>query len=139
MTEYEKSGTIYAGSSVSAEVQVERGLNDTRLAVLGTRGTATLEVECRYTGTGAQTLRFKADGEEMQRLELAPSESWHALFVPLPPRTGLIAVDIEYDRLFENAEAARPRFPGYADAERDVRWPAVRYRRLQVTAGSGRP
>ena len=111
----------------------------TRLAVLGTAGTATLEVEYRYTGTGTQTLRFKADGEEVQRLEVAPSESWHALSVALPSRTGLIAVDIEYDRLFENADAARPRFPGYADAERDVRWPAVRYRRLQVTAGSGRP
>lgn len=32
---YEKSAAITAGSSVSAEITVERGLNELRLAVLG--------------------------------------------------------------------------------------------------------
>jgi hypothetical protein len=113
----------------------------TRLAVLGARGPARLVVECLYVGTGGQTLRFHVDGREIHREELAPSESWRQLTIALPSREGLIPVHIGYDRLFENADAARPRFPGYAQAERDIRWPAVRYRRLQVwrSAGQERP
>ena len=72
------------------------------------------------------------DGREAGRQEIAGSAEWHRFSVPLPPRGGLVGVDILYDRLFENPAAARPRFPGYADVEHDTRWPAVRYRRLQV-------
>ena len=104
----------------------------TRLAVLGTAGAARLAMQCRYTGEGAQTLRVMADGLEIGRAELTAAESWRGLSFALPARAGLIAVDVEYDRLFQNPAAARPRFPGYGDAERDVRWPAVQYRRLQV-------
>jgi hypothetical protein len=78
------------------------------------------------------------EGQATVRRELAPSGQWEEFAVALPPRDGLIALDIEYDRLFENAAAARPRFPGYADAARDVRWPGVRYRRLQVWRSAGK-
>jgi hypothetical protein len=113
----------------------------TRLALLGTGEPGRLLVECRYVGTGWQALRFEVEGQAIDRRELAPSEEWQELAVELPPRVGLIALDIGYDRLFENDDAARPRFPGYADAARDTRWPAVRYRRLQVwrSAATGRP
>jgi hypothetical protein len=109
----------------------------THLALLGTGGPARLVVECRYVRAGRQTLRFEVEGQAIDRRELVPSEGWQQFTVALPPRPGLIALDIEYDRLFENADAARPRFPGYADAARDIRWPAVRYRKLQVWLAGG--
>jgi hypothetical protein len=109
----------------------------TRLALLGSERPGRLVAECRYTGPGRQTLRFEVEGQAIDRRELAPSEEWQEIAVALPPRAGLVALDIVYDRLFENPDAARPRFPGYADAARDVRWPAVRYRRLQVWRSAG--
>jgi hypothetical protein len=113
----------------------------TRLAVLGTGGPAQLVAEWQYVGSGSQALRVQVDGLEVHRQGVAASEARPRLSVAIPPRTGLIAVDIRYDRLFENQDAARPRFPGYADEERDTRWPAVRYRLIQVQrpAGPGGP
>jgi hypothetical protein len=109
----------------------------TRLAVLGTGGPARLVGECEYAGSGGQVLRVQVDGREAGREEIAGSGEWHRFSVALPPRGGLVGVDILYDRLFENPAAARPRFPGYADVEHDTRWPAVRYRRLQVWRSAG--
>ena len=113
----------------------------TRLAVLGTGGPARLVAECQYVGSGGQTLRVQVDGRDARRKELPAPEAWRRFSVPIPAREGLIEVDILYDRLFENPAAARPRFPGYADEEHDARWPAVRYRLIQVqrAAGPGRP
>jgi hypothetical protein len=104
----------------------------TRLAALETGGPAWLVAECQYVGSGGQTLHIQVDGREAGRQDIAGSDEWRRLSVALPPHGGLVEVDILYDRLFENADAARPRFPGYADDQRDVRWPAVRFRRLQV-------
>jgi len=113
----------------------------TRLAVLGTGGPAHLVAECQYVGSGGQTLRVRADGREVWREDVTSSDDWRRFSVDLPPRGGLVAVDVHYDRLFESPDASRPRFPGYADEQHDVRWPAVRYRRLQVwrTARSNGP
>jgi hypothetical protein len=109
----------------------------TRLAALGTGSPARLVGECQYAGSGGQVLRVQVDGREAGREEIAGSSEWHRFSVALPPRGGLVGVDILYDRLFENPAAARPRFPGYADVEHDTRWPAVRYRRLQIWRSAG--
>lgn len=104
----------------------------TRLAVLGTGGPARLVAECQYIRDGAQTLRVQVDGREIHQQQILGPDHWTELSIPLPAESGLIAVDFLYDLLFDNPDAARPRFPGYADDHRDIRWPAVRYRRLQV-------
>lgn len=102
-----------------------------RFAILGTGRPLRLAAEGRYEGVGVQTLRFTSDGRDIGTRTLRAGR-WQAITVDLPPRTGLFELAVAYDRLFVNTVAQRPRFPGYAGGPADARWPAVRFRTLQV-------
>ena len=106
----------------------------TRLALLGNGEALRLVAENRYEDQGGQVLSFEMDGEVVGRQTLAGGEGWQRTVIELPPRSGLLELAVHYDRLWTSEDAARPTFPGYGARYPEVRWPAVRYRKLQVWA-----
>jgi hypothetical protein len=111
----------------------------TRLAVLGNGEALRLVTETRCEEREGQVLRFELDGEVVGRQTLPGGEGWQRTVIDLPPRRGLLELAVHYDRLWPSEDAARPPFPGYGARYPEVRWPAVRYRKLQVWASGGRP
>jgi hypothetical protein len=109
----------------------------TRLGVLGNGEPLRLVAESRCEEGAGQVQSFAIDGSLVGRQALA-GDGWQRTEVDLPPRQGLFELDIGYDRLWTSEDAARPMYPGYGDPRPEVRWPAVRYRKLQVwLAGEG--
>ena len=111
----------------------------TRLAVLGTGEALRLVTESRCEERDGQVLTFEMDGEVVGRQTLPRGEGWQRTVIDLPPRKGLRELAVHYDRLWTSEDGARPAFPGYGARYPEVRWPAVRYRKLQVWAAGGRP
>jgi hypothetical protein len=109
----------------------------TRLAVLGNGEPLRLVAESRCEEGAGQVLNFVIDGSLVGRHVLAGGDAWQRMVVELPRRTGLFPLDIGYDRLWTSEDAARPMYPGYGDPRPEVRWPAMRYRKLQVWLAGG--
>lgn len=105
----------------------------TRLAILGTGRPQRLLAESRCDEPPGQVLTFTVDGEVVGRQPLASPEGWRRSEIALPPRRGLFELAIRYERLWTSENSARPMYPGYGARDPEVRWPAVRYRTLQVS------
>ena len=103
----------------------------TRLAILGRGEPLRLVVESSCD-EASQVATFAVDGRLMARQALARGEGWRQTILGLPARQGLFELTVTYDRIWKSEDAARPMYPGYGARHPETRWPAVRYRKIQV-------
>jgi len=145
------AGVVILGPSVGLDrPQPPHALGDlvplgpvTRLGILGSGEPLRLVAESSCDEDGPQVATFSVDGQVIGRQALSHGEGWRRTVLALPPRQGLFELAVTYDRLWTSEDAARPMYPGYGARHPEVRWPAVRYRKLQVwgsdpTGGEGR-
>ena len=136
------AGVLILGQSVGTNRPTPGGVRGdlvplgpvTRLAVLGNGEALRLVAESRCEERDGQVLSFEMDGEVVGRQTLPGGAGWQRTLIELPPRKGLHELAVHYDRLWTNEDEARPALPGYGARYPEVRWPAVRYRKLQVWA-----
>jgi hypothetical protein len=137
------AGVLILGQSVGLDRPAPpRALGDlvplgpvTRLGILGTGEPLRLVAESSCDEQGGQIATFAIDDQVVGRQALAHGEGWRKTVLGLPARQGLFELAITYDRLWTSEDAARPMYPGYGARHPEVRWPAVRYRKLQVWGG----
>lgn len=134
------AGVLILGPSVGLDrPQPPHALGDlvplgpvTRLGILGSGQPLRLVAESSCDEDGPQVATFAVDGQVIGRQALSHGEGWRRTVLALPPRQGLFELAVTYDRLWTSEDAARPMYPGYGARHPEVRWPAVRYRKLQV-------
>lgn len=134
------AGVLILGPSVGLDrPQPPHALGDlvplgpvTRLGILGSGQSLRLVAESSCDEEGPQVATFAVDGQVIGRQALAHGEGWRRTVLALPARQGLFELAVTYDRLWTSEDAGRPMYPGYGARHPEVRWPAVRYRKLQV-------
>jgi hypothetical protein len=104
----------------------------TRLGILGKGEPLRLVAESSCDEDGPQVAIFSVDGQVIGRQAMSHGEGWRRTVLALPARPGLFELAVTYDRLWMSEDAARPMYPGYGARHAEVRWPAVRYRKLQI-------
>jgi hypothetical protein len=134
------AGVLILGPSVGLDrPQPPHALGDlvplgpvTLLGILGSGQPLRLVAESSCDEDGPQVATFAVDGQVIGRQALSHGEGWRRTVLALPARQGLFELAVTYDRLWTSEDAARPMYPGYGARRPEVRWPAVRYRKLQV-------
>jgi hypothetical protein len=134
------AGIVILGPSVGLDrPQPPHALGDlvplgpvTRFGILGSGESLRLVAETSCDEDGPQVATFAVDGQVIGRQALSRGEGWRRTVLGLPARQGLFELVVTYDRLWTSEDAARPTYPGYGARHPEVRWPAVRYRKLQV-------